>query len=284
MFDSRDAGSSSGTLRFFGDAMNCRDAEFFLRFRRPGVAGAGEVAPEVAAALEQHLASCSGCAGDARAAAAFDSALGAAMRAVDVPAGLRERLISQGLAHRGAVLRRRAYSLAALAASLFLAVGLAAGIFSASRPYPDTAELAMKASNLEHVLRFDAGPIAVADARLAEENRAALAQWLKSEGLPADLPVDFDYSLLISQHWEDVQGRKVPVVLFRGRDQGFAKVYIFRETQFKLKGLQDANYSNCQALVYPVDRTPAVTFVIVFTGRDLTPFVKTQGRGASGVT
>jgi len=264
--------------------MNCRDTEFFLRFRRPGLPGGDELAPEDAAALEQHLESCSRCAAEARASAAFDSAVGATMRAVDIPAGFRERLISKSLAQRGTLLRRRAYSLAALAASLFLAIGLAAGIFSASRPFPDTAELAMKASNLERVLRFDAGPAGVPDARLAEENRAALVQWLKSEGLPPDLPVDFDYSLLVSQHWEDVQGRKVPVVLFRGRDQGFAKVYIFRETQFKLKGLQPANYSNCQAVVFPLEQTPSVTFIVVFTGLDLTPFLKTQGRDASRMT
>src|SRR5437899_638766 len=64
------------------------------------------------------------------------------------------------------------------------------------------------------------------DPQRAQNNEAAVRNWLKAEHLP-DLPESFDYGLLFQYHWEEVQGRKVPVVHFRGREQGFAKVYAF---------------------------------------------------------
>lgn len=257
--------------------MDCREALFLLRFRRPGVPGASEFAPEEAAALDRHLAGCAKCAAESQSAAAFDSALGSAMRAVEVPSGLRDRLIVAASVQRGTRLRRRTYQLAALAASLFLTIGLAAGIFTATRPHPDTYELAAQASRLESTLRFEAfvnaGP---GDFERAQANETALAAWLKSERLP-DLPhpegESFDLALLLSMHWEEVQERQVPVLLFRGRDGGFAKVYAFRSTQFNLKNLQGAADSNCQARVFPTDRS-GVAYVVVFTGRDLAPFIK----------
>ena len=230
--------------------------------------------PDDAASLEQHLTGCATCASDARSVSTFDSALGSAMRAVEIPTNLRAKLIASTSAQRGTVLRRRTYQFAALAASILLVVGLATGIFTANRPHPDTYELASKADALANVLRFDAGAVGLAPVNPeAEANEAAVRKWLKAERLP-DLPEPFDFGLLISHHWEDVQGRQVPVVLFRGRDQGFAKVYAFRATQFNLKDVQNAGTSNCQALVYTTDRTPGVTFVVVYTGRDLAPFLK----------
>ena len=257
--------------------MNCRDAQFFLRFCRPGSPRAGELAPDDAASLDQHFAGCAACAADARSISAFDAALGTAMRAVEFPSDLRAKLIASTSAQRGMVLRRRTYQFASLAASIMLTIGLATGIFTANRPHPDTYELASNADALANVLRFEVGAVGVNPD--AEAHEAAVRKWLKAERLP-ELPEPFDYGLLISHHWEDVQGRQVPVVLFRGRDQGFAKVYAFRATQFNLKDVKPVNTSNCQALVYTTDRTPGVTFVVVFTGRDLMPFLRGNGGGA----
>lgn len=187
--------------------MNCREALFFLRFRRPGVPGAGELAPEDAAALDRHIASCPGCAVEAKSSAAFDAAVGAAMRNVEIPATLRDRLFVAASVQRGAQLRRRTYQFAALAASLFLTIGLAAGIFTATRPEPDVFALVENAGRLEPVMRFDPNmnPVGLGFDQ-AEANRAALNAWLKAERLP-DLPQPFDPSLIVSKHWEDVQGR-----------------------------------------------------------------------------
>jgi|GEM_PF-941036 len=265
--------------------MDCREALFFLRFRRPGVPGAGELAPDDTASLERHLESCPACAAEAKAAAAFDAALGSAMRAVDVPAGLRDRLFVASSVERGHRLRRRAYQLAALAACLFLTVGLAAGIFTATRPEPDTFALVMQASRVEPAFRFEnLQNVNFGGRDLEAANRAALDAWLASERLPA-LPqpdgAKFDLNLLVSHHWEEVQGQQVPVVLFRGRDGGFAKVYAFRSTQFRIKHLTDAADSNCQARVFSTDRS-GVMYVVVFTGPRLDPFLEPQRNPGAG--
>lgn len=262
--------------------MECRDAQFYLRFRRPG---ADDLDPVDAAVLDRHLAACPVCAADARLVRAFDAAVSAAMRAVPVPAGLRGRLIASTSAQRGTVLRRRAYRVAAVAASLLLTAGLALGVFTATRPRPETLALAMKGDELAEALHR-AGPNAVGggderpDPRLAQANERAIGRWLETEDLPASLPAAFDYGLVLSYHWEDVQGEKVPVVWFRERNgPGFAKVYVFRSTQFNLKHVQEAQASLCQAKVLPTP-SPRLAYVVVFSsqpGQDLAPFLKPKG-------
>ena len=253
--------------------MECRDAQFYLRFSSPG---ANDLAPEDTAALARHLADCSPCSAEARSVSAFDAAVGRAMRAVEVPTGLRARLIASTSAQRGTMLRRRLGRSAAVAASLLLALGIGIGALTSRRPQPDTAELAMKGNDLARML--PTAPIGFAvDPQRAQNNEAAVRNWLKAEHLP-DLPESFDYGLLVEYHWEEVQGRKVPVVHFRGREQGFAKVYAFRATQFNLKDVQEAQYSDCQAKPYPIERS-GVTFVIVFTGLDLNQFLKGRAPG-----
>lgn len=235
--------------------MECRDAQFYLRFRRPD---RDELDTDVAAELDQHLAGCPHCAAESRWVSAFDTAVSKAMRSVTIPAGLRERLITGVSARRGAILRRRAYRVAAVAASLFLTIGLAFGIFTAARPIPDTTALALNNDS-------------IGDPQAAEQQ---VRDWLHAKGLPPDLPEPFDYRLHISHHWEEVQGREVPVVLFRENSgPGFAKVYIFRATQFNVKDVPEAQASYCQARPYP-NAAAGITYVVVFTGQDLTPFLR----------
>ena len=110
--------------------MNCRDAQFYLRLRRES---ADELGDDVTADLNRHLVGCPDCAADARAEFSFDHALGAAMRAVVVPATLRNQLVANLSIHRGALLRRKVSRTVALAASVFLAVGLAFGVLAGRR-------------------------------------------------------------------------------------------------------------------------------------------------------
>lgn len=238
------------------------------------------MAPNDAAALDHHLTGCPHCAAEARYSVAFDAAVGTAMRAIPVPAGLRERLLTSTLAQRGTLHRRRAYRVAAVAASLLLAFGIAVGVFTASRPQPDTYELAVKGDDLAKVMGIEA-PVAFVqppnNPQLAQANETAVRDWLRAEDLPTELPEPFDYGLLVSYGWEEVQGRKVPVVLFRGRDHGFAKVYAFRSSQFSLKSVKEDRSSYCGAKPYPLNH--GVMFLVVFTGQDLTQFTRGQGHG-----
>ena len=110
--------------------MQCRDAQFYLRLRRHA---GDELGVDVTVDLDRHLAGCPACATDARGAEAFDRAVAVAVRAVPVPAGLRDKLLTQASVHHGTAIRRKVYRVAALAASLFFGVGLAFGVFSVSR-------------------------------------------------------------------------------------------------------------------------------------------------------
>jgi hypothetical protein len=240
--------------------MECRDAQFYLRFRRPG---RDELDADVASEVDQHLGACSQCSAEAGSIRSFDAAVGRAMQAVSVPAGLRERLVASVSAKRGAILRRKAYRVVAVAASLLLAVGLGFGILTKSRPALDTSSLAYRSDS-------------VGDPDAAERD---VREWLHREGLPPDLPEPFDYRLYFSHGWEEVQGRHVPVVQFREiNGPGFAKVYIFRSTQFKTTDVPDSQSSFCQTRSY-ANRAAGITYVVVFTGQDLTPFLR-GGRSA----
>lgn len=209
------------------------------------------------------------------------------MRAVEIPAGLRDRLFVAASVQRGTRLRRRAGQYAALAASLFLIIGLAAGIFTATRPEPNIYALVENAERIEPTLfNPNLNPVGFGFDR-AQASQNSLDAWLKDERLPA-LPEPegntFDPSLIVSQHTEDVQGRDVPVLLLRGRDGSFAKIYAFRSTQFNVKNLEGGkglSSSNCQARFFSTHK-PGVVYVVVFSGPSLMPFVKQQA-GNGGV-
>jgi hypothetical protein len=227
--------------------MQCRDAQFYLRLRRHA---GDELGPDVSGDLDRHLAGCTGCAADARSAASFDRAVATAMVAVPVPAGLRDKLLTIASAHRGGVIRRKVYQVAALAASILFITGLAFGYFSWSR------------------LRIDAIPIIELSDRLYEDPEGALRDWLVAQQFPDQLPEPFDPYLLVSLGTEKVQGKDLPVAVFRHpRERGFAKVFIFRDDgTYNLKDLTDAQMSHTMARVV---RDPArfrgVQYVIVHT-------------------
>jgi hypothetical protein len=229
--------------------MQCRDAQFYLRLRRHT---GDELGVEVVAELERHLAGCPECAADARAAAAFDRALATAMRSVPVPVGLREKLFTQAAAYRGGVIRRTVYRSAALAASVFLVLGLAFGVFTATRPKLDI-------------------PALLASADQQRENPdEALRQWLIDQGFPAQLPVPFNTDLFIGKGSERIQGRDVPFVLFQHPTElGFAKVYFFTPgSSIDARGVQDAQASMTVARVVV---SQGVTYVIVHTVHPVGP-------------
>ncbi|MBN9520066.1 hypothetical protein J0H58_16320 [bacterium] len=230
--------------------MDCRDAQFYLRLRHPG---RDEFEPEVSAALDRHVAGCPACAAADRALGGFDKAVATAMRAVPVPDGLRDRLFADAAARRGVLLRRKTYRLAAAAASVLVVAGLFLGWYSASRPQPDTDALVMAGDELVNPLG----------------GQKTVDQFLKSERLPA-LPEKFDPTLLVHTGTARVQGRDVPVLVYRTAT-GWAKVYAFRSTSFDTKTVRDAQQSHCTARAYPV--RDGVAYVVVFTGIDLNPFL-----------
>jgi hypothetical protein len=241
--------------------MDCPNAQHLLAYRRPG--GPAELAPEDAAALDRHLAGCPSCAAAVRRQDSFDAALASAMRSVSAPIGFRERLITDALARRGAAWRRTVYQYAT-AASILVMLGLtAAGFGFALRP------------------AFDTGAVADEFARTSEDPERAVRAWLDRQGLPVDLPYDFDYRHYRQHGFETVEGRAVPVVLFGMPPQpgGFrpeaAKVFVVRASRFKI---DEATFratvnSFCTVEVVP-DNGRGVSYVILYTTPKLGPFLK----------
>ena len=216
--------------------------------------------PDSTAALERHLTGCPACAAAGRALAGFDAAIGRAMRAVPVPEGLRDQLFAEVATRRGAVLRRKTYRYLAAAASVVVTCGLALGVYSAARPQADVTQLIIHNDELGQ----------------PQGAERQIAAFLKAHRLPA-LPEPFDPTLFIHAGTETVQGRDVPVLIFRERNgPGLAKVYAFRDTSFKLDAIRDEQASLFTAKPYP-NAAARMTYVVVFTGMDLSPFLRGGG-------
>jgi hypothetical protein len=242
--------------------MDCSACRQLAAFRRSG--GPAELAPEDVAALDRHLAGCPACAALLVRQDVFDGSVSRAMRAVPVPAGLRDRLLADALARRGAEWRQ---SLGKGATALGIAVvGLVvcwSGYLNFLRPAFDT--------------------VAVSDqfAAASETPEAAEADvrgWLAREGLPPDLPpaLDFDYRYHQFHGYEEIDGRKVPVVLFAQPGTGrldTARVYVVRSGQFDQYELQATQNSFCSVKVFQ-DGSSAIAYVVLYTSATLDSFLK----------
>lgn len=244
--------------------MLCRDAQFYLQLRR---CSNDELGADVIADLDRHCAGCGPCASISRQLLASDRAIGVAIKAVPIPSGLRDKLLTQTLAYRGTQVRRRAYRCLALAASLFLTVGLTYGVFAVFRPTLDP----------DVVVRDQ-------DERIQDPD-GTLRRWLVALHAPEQLPLPFNTDLLVSVGSERIHGRDVPMALFFSPgDRGFAKVFVIHKgADFKLD-LQkvEAQASNTHALVREIPNAPHLIYLIVHTGRDLQPFLRMGDGGPTG--
>lgn len=198
--------------------MECNVARQLLAFRRSG--GPAELAPEDAADLARHLATCPACATAAHRQEAFDTAIATAMKGVTVPSGLRDKLLAEAMAKQGALLRRKIYSHAAVAAAVLLAFGLAPGIVSLILRHP-----------------LDTEYVVNRDAERMDAPEQVVQTWLAKKGLPKELLADFNYSLYVSHGIEPLGDDEVPVVRFQALRPGeprpdTARVFIVRDTQF----------------------------------------------------
>jgi hypothetical protein len=241
--------------------MECRDAQFYLRLRRHA---ADELGSDVTAALDGHCAGCPDCAAAARTVESFDRAVSAAMRAVPIPAGLREKLITQAARVQGAALRRKAYRVGGTVAAALLVVGIGFSVFSSVRP------------------KVNADAFVEDTERQMSEPSEYARNWLVEHKLPDRLPDNLDYDLLVSCDVVKKQGRDVPQLVFRSPEgSGFLKVYIFPiDGRFDLSDLRDAQSSQARAqVVIGRDRFRGFTYVFVHTTPNLTPFLRSRNGG-----
>ncbi len=237
--------------------MDCPHAKLLLLFHRPG--RPSDLAPEDAAALEAHLAGCPACAASHAARAAQDAVVGAAMRAVPVPADLPDRLKSN-LASQLRWAWRRAAVRYALAASLLVA---AYGAFVAySRPTLDLAALA------DH------------QDRLWQAPAHSATDWLAEHRLADALPEAFDLQLATFVGRRELQG--VPALAMRldapGRQSAW--VYFLRPADHHLRDVATGQYTSNVAVRVYRDQPGGWTVVVAYTGNNFHAFLRGPGSDA----
>lgn len=196
--------------------MDCKTARLLLDFVRPE---ACELEAEEAAELERHLDHCPDCHSQAHNERQLDDRLGKAMRQVEIPAGLREQVLTRLESARGDWNRERlahAARLSAAAAALLL-LGWTGWywvreLFTAAI---DTQRVANAVSN---------------DA--TEDPRTRTEQALKELGFQTRLSPHLDYSLLVCPPAEAAlpgyPGLRVPMLVF-ARNGRVARVYLISE-------------------------------------------------------
>jgi hypothetical protein len=202
--------------------MDCKTARLVLELLRPG---AGETDAAELAAFEQHLAGCPECDALARAERGLDHAFAKAMQAVEVPSGLRGRVLDRLERERGeSALRRfgRAGRLAAAAAAVLLAVW---GVYAWRQSHLPAVNVDLA---WEDLVTEHAAPPSGDD----------LAAHFKGLGFEGPFPTGLNYSLLSYYGMGEFQGRRVPQLIFLN-EQGAARarVRVLSPKQFNLTNL-----------------------------------------------
>jgi anti-sigma factor (TIGR02949 family) len=218
--------------------MECHEVRVLLALTRRGDA----IDPTERAALQQHLDACPDCAAHSQSEQVVDAALGSAMRAVAVPAGLQARLLTRLTASRP----RRWPKVAAAAAAVLLAVGIASSIWWAvHRPTPIDTYIA----SMEITGRHSISPVEV-------------QQWYAERGIEMETWHQIDHQYLWTFDIVEFRGRRVPKLIFYRDDRNaIAQVLVLRTKEFDTHDLQDD--INGQSLKITVRREQNSDYVFV---------------------
>jgi len=195
--------------------MDCHDVRVLWALQRRGDA----IDPTERAALQQHLDACPDCAGHSHCEQVVDAALGSAMRAVTMPAGLQARLLT-----RLAVTRPRRWPRVAAAAAAVLLLIAGGTWWAIPRPTPvdpqaDFAELAGR--------------------RHAEP--AYVEQWFADRGIDMVSWRRAKHEYLWTFDIVDFRGRRVPKLIF-SKEEGtaaVAEVLVLSTRQFDTRDLPE---------------------------------------------
>ncbi|MBV8614229.1 MAG: hypothetical protein JOY66_10725 [Acetobacteraceae bacterium] len=227
--------------------MDCHDVRLLLALTRRG----GDTTdPTDRALVQEHLHACPDCAALARSEQLLDTALGTAMRAVPIPAGLQTRLLAQ------LALRRvpRWPRIAAAAAVLLLAIG-AAGTAWALRPLP--------------VVDLDvANQLINGQPRDPDE----VKQWYRERGIEMEPLRTFEHAYLWSLEVMELDGRRVAKLVFFNPDRAaIAQVIVLPAHQFNTQELKEGNFLSTPNRVF-IDPVSSSDFVYLIGTQNLDAF------------
>lgn len=229
--------------------MNCHLSRLLLAFRPDELAG------DDRAALTAHLQACPTCSAAANNGAAADAAIRTAMLAVPVPGGLQAKLHAAVSAMQRAARWRKAKwaSGLALAASILVATAVGSYWFF-NRPVLTNVAVS---DELER------------DQLMKEQ---AVGQWLRSEGLPAELPQPFEYGYLAFHGTQPLLGLKVPTLVFHN-GQHQCRVYIIRKNAVQTPDREWKDVAGSEFNIKTFVQGDLV-YVIAFTSPTLDPFLQ----------
>jgi hypothetical protein len=237
--------------------MDCRTARLLLDFARPRCP---ELPPDDSNALDAHLSGCAECDALARAERDVDGRLARAMRAVDVPLGLRERIFDRLESERGDRQRRRlgwTVRIAAAAAVVLLAVWFGFAWFG--KPPRELDLWALHDRDFAH---------------FTSQDRQKVQDSFKEDfNLTTVAPSGFNYAFLKDYGIASCQGQRVPSMFF-ARGDTEARVYVVSKDQFDLKALNDAEPIDSGGYRLEVHREdPDHAFIVIYKGESLQPLL-----------
>jgi hypothetical protein len=223
--------------------MDCKTARLLFDFVRPGTA---EMDAAEVAAFEQHLAACPECDALARAERGVDLAIAKAMQAVEVPAGLRNRLLTRLERERGDVYLRWFGHTGRVAAAAAAVVLVCWGVY------------AWRQSHLPSV-DMDRAWDEAHNRMVAPLGGDDLAEHFRKLGYDGRFPRNLNYSMLAYYGMAEFQGRAVPQLIFLTPQGGArAEVLVLSPKQFNLtdlpKGYVSPDGYPCKVALWSDDR------------------------------
>lgn len=237
--------------------MDCSTARLFLQLGRPGAPR--DLDEPEGTELEAHLAQCHACHQVAHDQDRLDTALGAAMRAVEVPGGLREQ-IERRLAEQRRDCQRRWVThlrrgVAAAAAVVALALVLRL-LFAPSRPTIDAMAV-------------------VRDYNIVRPDKDAADEQLRQLDLRACAPRFVKYGYLLGAPSRAVlpgtEDWKTPVQAAQfvfAHEKHQAVVYAIPQKRFEVELLDTVDQGYTFSLAYKQDENLPYTYLILHTGKD----------------
>jgi hypothetical protein len=240
--------------------MDCKTARLLLDFDR--ALPAPELEAGEAERLHEHLAECPVCRSAAQIERQVDEHLGRAVRAVPVPDGLRQRLLTRLESERQVWYRRRVWvpAAAAAAAVLLLAVWLGLGP-GHPLPRPDVDY---------HALNQQLG-----------SPPERVQEWFaETYHVQTTVPPQLDYNFLAFYDLASFQGQRVPLLYFI-RGEFTARVYVLSDRQFDLSDLKPEKMPGYPVVVLEDPRHPHVRYVVIYTSEQLDWFLDKHQRQAA---
>ena len=237
--------------------MDCRTARLLL----PYASSPTELAEEDAAEFAAHVGACQDCGAIASREQSFDRAVGNAMNAIEVPAGLREAIHTRMAQEHARVWRRGLLPAAAVAALLFLTAFIGYQWWNAPiEVSPDQ-------------LVAEQGPWNVG---AFNDNFQTATEFFQARRLRTALPDDLDYKLLLNLDVVEFKGKPVATLDFQ-KGQARAKVYILPKQKFRFPKNSPREISGSGWTIEVTDGPGEFLTVIVYFGGGTRQMFQIQG-------